>query len=395
MTARTKRTADPHRESTLPAEGGPTTVSPMATVLFAGGGTGGHIYPNAAIAERLRERRPDAALHFLVSDRPGDAQTMEKQGLAYTASPVRPLPSPTRPWRAFGFLSAWRRAVAQATELMRRESIGAVVATGGFVSGPAIVAAAKLGIPRGLVNLDAIPGKANRRLARLADPVYSTYETPVLPGAVRIGLPLRQVSTMQGTRDDALRQLGLDPDLEMLFVTGATHGAESVIRTMMALVADPERARRFEGWQVFHQCGTFDPARLSACYADAGVPAKVVAYCDVMGLAWGAADLVISRAGAGSVAEAWANASPTLFLPNPYHHDQHQRHNAQPLVDAGGAVIVDDLVDAERNVEAIGPTLLALMQDEARRASMRTALERTRPPDGAAVVAAWIDETLG
>jgi UDP-N-acetylglucosamine--N-acetylmuramyl-(pentapeptide) pyrophosphoryl-undecaprenol N-acetylglucosamine transferase len=367
----------------------------MTTVLFAGGGTGGHIYPNAAIVERLRERRPDVAVHFLVSDRPGDAQTMGKQGLAYTASPVQPLPPPTRPWRAIRFLATWRRALAQATELLRREEIGVVVATGGFVSGPAVVAAAKLGIPRALVNLDAIPGKANRRLARFADPVFSTYETPVLPGARRIGLPLRKVSTMQGSRSDALARLGLDPDLSVLFVTGATHGAESVIRTMMALVASPERARAFEGWQVFHQCGTFDPETLAAAYADAGVPAKVVAYCDVMGLAWGAADLVVSRAGAGSVAEAWANAAPTVFLPNPYHRDQHQRHNAQPLVDAGGAILLDDLVDAERNVEAIGPALFELMGDDERRTRMRAALEQTRPPDGAAVVASWIDETVG
>jgi UDP-N-acetylglucosamine--N-acetylmuramyl-(pentapeptide) pyrophosphoryl-undecaprenol N-acetylglucosamine transferase len=367
----------------------------MPTVLFAGGGTGGHIYPNTAIVERLRERRPDVAVHFLVSDRPGDAQTMKTHELAYTASPVQPLPPPTRPWRALGFLSSWRRALAQATELIRREDIGLVVATGGFVSGPAIMAAAKLKVPRALVNLDAIPGKANRRLVRFVEHVYSTYETPVLPGARRIGLPLRKVSTMQGTREDAFARLGLDPTRRMLFVTGATHGAESVIRTMMALVASPERAKAFEGWQVFHQCGTFDPKRLASCYDAAGVHAKVVAYCDAMGLAWGSADLAISRAGAGSVAEAWANAAPTIFLPNPYHRDQHQRHNAEPLADAGGALIVDDLVDAERNVETIGPILFALMQDEERRSAMRAALEKTRPPDGAAVVAAWIDETLG
>lgn len=365
-----------------------------ATVLFAGGGTGGHIYPNAAIVERLLQRRAELGIHFLVSNRPGDARTMDQHGLAYTASPVRPLPSPTRPWRAFGFLAAWRRAIAQATELMRTKSIAAVVATGGFVSGPAIVAAARLGIPRALVNLDAVPGKANRRLARLADPVYSTYETEILPGAQRIGLPLREVSLMRSSREDAMARLGLDPARRTLFVTGATHGAESVIRTMMALVAEAERAERFEGWQVFHQCGTFDPARLQASYDEAGVVAKVVAYCDCMGLAWGTADLVLSRAGAGSVAEAWANAAPTLFMPNPFHRDQHQRHNAQPLVDAGGAVMLEDLVDAERNVDAIGPTLFALMKDEARRASMKAALEHTRPPDGATVVAAWLDELL-
>jgi UDP-N-acetylglucosamine--N-acetylmuramyl-(pentapeptide) pyrophosphoryl-undecaprenol N-acetylglucosamine transferase len=367
-----------------------------ATILFAGGGTGGHIYPNVAIVERLAERAPHLRPHFLVSARPGDAATMKKLGYAFTPSPVLPLPSPKKPWRAVPFLLAWRRAIAEARELLERERIAAVVATGGFVSGPGIIAAKKAGLPRALVNLDAIPGKANRRLARECPRIFSAYESEDLPGAARIGLPLRAASTSTLSPSDARRalDLGLRPELPLLLVTGATHGAESIIKLMIAWVQSAARGG-LVGWQVLHQCGTWDPAALQKVYDDAGVPARVVAYLDAMGLAWRAADLAVARAGAGSVAEAWANATPTIFLPNPYHHDEHQRHNAAPMADAGGARIVKDRIDAQANLEQVVPVIADLLAEHDARDAMRTAAERTRPPDGAREVADWIADVAG
>ena len=99
------------------------------------------------------------------------------------------------------------------------------MATGGFVSGPAIVAAARLRLPRVLVNLDAVPGQANRRLAAISTKVFSTYASDLLPGAERIGLPLRRVSTTDATAADARAHFDLDPALPTIFITGATHGA--------------------------------------------------------------------------------------------------------------------------------------------------------------------------
>lgn len=361
------------------------------TILFAGGGTGGHIYPNVAIVERLAERAPKLRPHFLVSARPGDAATMTKLGFDFTPSPVLPLPSPKKPWTAVPFLLAWRRAIAEAGELLRRERIAAVVATGGFVSGPGIIAARKAGLPRALVNLDAIPGKANRRLARECPRIFTAYDSEHLPGATRVGLPLRaaSTSTLEPAQARTALELGLRADLPLLFVTGATHGAESIIKLMMAWLKSPARAQ-LSGWQVLHQCGTWDPAELQRAYDDAGIPARAVAYLDRMGLAWRAADLAIARAGAGSVAEAWANATPTVFLPNPYHHDEHQRHNAQPMADAAAARIVKDHVTPEVNLDVVVPRVAELLRDEATRASMRRAGEDTRPPDGAREVADWI-----
>jgi UDP-N-acetylglucosamine--N-acetylmuramyl-(pentapeptide) pyrophosphoryl-undecaprenol N-acetylglucosamine transferase len=361
------------------------------TVLFAGGGTGGHIYPNVAVVERLSA---EIAPHFLVSDRPGDARTMAALALPFTASPVRPLPSPRRPWLAVAFLLAWRRAVSQCRLLMAERRVAAVVATGGFVSGPALVAARELGIPRAMVNLDAIPGKANRRLHGACTAVFTAHPTTLLPGSRHVGLPLRRASIGTGDRGDARRRLGLDPDRPLLFVTGATHGAESLIKTMIALCDHPDRVDELSTWQVLHQTGTFDPAIPRAAYEGAHLRALVVPYLDRMGDAWHAADVAVSRAGAGSVAEAWANATPTVFLPNPYHADGHQRANADPLVAAGGAVLVTDHIDAERTLAELAPVLSRLVGDDARRAAMRDALARTRPPDGAEALAQWVRETI-
>jgi UDP-N-acetylglucosamine--N-acetylmuramyl-(pentapeptide) pyrophosphoryl-undecaprenol N-acetylglucosamine transferase len=141
-----------------------------------------------------------------------------------------------------------------------------------------------------------------------------------------------------------------------------------------------------------HLTGSGADAAVRAVYARAGVTAMVAAFLDEIGLAWGAADLAVSRAGANSVAEAAANAVPTVFLPYPFHRDLHQLHNAEPLASLGGAVIARDLVDPQRNLGGAGRTIAALLRDEPRRAAMRHALEAHRPDDAATLIATLLLE---
>lgn len=365
------------------------------TVAFAGGGTGGHIYPNVAISEALRSRRPELSSHFIVSRRPGDATTMNNLGVPWLATDAQPLPSLRKPMSAVRFATGLGRGTRAVAHLLRTHAVDAVVATGGFVCGPAVAAARMLGIPAVMVNLDAIPGAANRALVRVCTKVFSAYATPRLPGAQAVGLPLRAAAVSTLAAPAARRALGLAADRPCLFVTGATHGAESVIRACMAMVAQPGPVTdALASWQVLHQCGTFDVEAVAEAYRVAGVTAKVVDYLADMGNAYAAADLVLSRAGAGSVAEAWAGGCPTIFLPNPYHADQHQRHNAQPMVDGGGALMVTDHIEPTENARTLGPVLAALLSDSATRGSMRAAAVRSRPPDGAKVIATWLDEYL-
>ncbi|MEM7152151.1 MAG: glycosyltransferase [Myxococcota bacterium] len=368
--------------------------SAQPTVLLAGGGTGGHIYPNVGIVEALRAIRPEVRVRFLVSSRPGDAKIMNNLGEDWTPSPVRPLPTLRRPWEALPFARAWRRGTAQVRRLIAEHQIAAVVATGGFVSGPAIAVAASRGLPRAMVNLDGVPGAANRLLVRRCSQVFTAYPSPKLPQAEVIGLPLRTASVGAPERTEARRALDLPPERPLLFVTGATHGATSIIETMMALAKRDDFRRAVEPWQILHQCGTYDVAKLQRAYDDAGIQARAVDYLSAMGQAWAAADIALSRAGAGSVAEAWANATPTVFVPNPYHRDQHQRLNAEPMAEGGAALIRSDAIAPERNADDWGPVLRELLGDDERRDAMRRAGRDSCPPAGAAAVAQWIDRVL-
>ncbi len=151
-------------------------------------------------------------------------------------------------------------------------------------------------------------------------------------------------------------------------------------------------ASRFEAGPLSGMAGDpsegTGPESVRAAYKRAGVAAEVRAFFNHMGTAWGAATVAVSRSGAGSVGEAWAAKVPTLFMPYPYHRDQHQRLNAKPMEDAGACVIATDRIDPVKNAESAGAMLESLMTDEPRRAAISRALALLGPADGAARVAA-------
>ncbi len=262
-----------------------------------------------------------------------------------------------------------------------------MVAMGGFVAAPVVSAAKRNRSPVTLINLDDPPGKANRWIARRCDQVLSAIEVAGRPRFAErvVGMPIRSNAVASGTPQSSRVQLGLEPDLPTLLVTGASQGARS-INTLMTTMAAAE-PELFDGWQVLHLTGAGDEDQARTAWHAAGVIATVHPFLHGMGAAWGAADLAVSRAGASSVAEAWTNAVPTLFLPYPYHKDRHQHRNAAPMVATGGAVVETDRIEAESNVVAAGSTLRALMRDRPRLGSMRAALRARPAPDAARTIA--------
>jgi UDP-N-acetylglucosamine--N-acetylmuramyl-(pentapeptide) pyrophosphoryl-undecaprenol N-acetylglucosamine transferase len=358
-------------------------ISP--SILFAGGGSGGHIAPGLAIAERVRELEPGARLHFACSTRAIDATMLREAGESFTA--IDAAPPSLRPRGGLQFLRLYPRAKSQAARVLREHAISHVVALGGFIAAPVVAAASRRRIPITLVNLDNPPGRANRWIARRCDRVVSAVELPAWPGFAEcvVGMPIRRKCVADKDQAACRRSLGLDPGRPVLLVTGASQGATSINRMMIALAAN--QPGMFDKWQVLHLSGAGEDQALREAYEHAGIAAVVLPFSHRMGLAWGAAELAISRAGANSVAEVHANAVPTVFLPYPYHKDEHQRHNAEPLEMQGGAVICRDCVDAKANVKAIGPVLRELMADGARRGAMRESLKAAAPADGALRVA--------
>lgn len=359
-------------------------------IIFAGGGSGGHIFPALAIAEFTR---PEPAL-FVCSDRPLDSDLLRREGVEFRTVPAKPIS--LRPKGLWRFLRGWGPSVRIGRQLIREAKAKGqgvrVVATGGFVAAPIARAAKAEGVPLILVNLDAVPGKANRLIARHATRLISAV--PIVgPGANlawEVVPPIVRESTRTTlTPQECRRSLGLDPDLRTLLITGGSQGAVSLNRILIR--AAREHAAAFHGWQVIHQCGRAEEPEVRAAYQAAGIRAEVRAFFEQMGHAWRAADLAVSRAGAGGVAEAWAFGVPTIFLPNPYHRDEHQRHNAARLVKAGAALVLRDHIDSSLNNEAVD-ALATLMNDPARRANMRNSFRTLGPPDGAAAVARQVRE---
>ncbi len=369
---------------------------PTRTILFVGGGSGGHIYPNLAVAERLG---PDFRGHLVVSQRPLDTQIAEASGLDFTAIPAAPLS--VRPKAGLKCLREYRQGQAATAKLIRDTNAVAMIATGGFVSGPAVAAARKAAPGPGrllvaLVSLDAVPGRANRWAAKQATAVFSAFPTHAgakpLPNVEVIGFPLRRaaVAPPEVSPAEARQHFGLDPERQTLLIFAGSQGART-INQAMALWYESTDTPWPDDWQVLHVTGPGD--------ADTHVPesiGKAIPFCDRMDLAWRAASSggAVTRCGAGTVAEAWANAVPSVMLPYPFHKDEHQKHNAVPLVELGGAVVVKDLIDAPRNAMQLGEVFASVFANDAKRETMRDAMLDHPPQDGAQRLADWVAAQL-
>lgn len=364
------------------------------TVVFAGGGTGGHLSPGLAVAEELASHSPGLRRVFACSTRPIDAFMLGPAGAGERFEPIDASVFSARPAALWRFLRGWSGAVRQSRALLEREKASVVVALGGFVAAPVVRAARSLGIPAVLLNLDVVPGKSNRLVARWCRQVISTCPTPTLPlfASRIIPMPLRRstLASTFGGRAGCRARLGFDaePHTPVLLITGASQGAASINDLMIMLAR--EQADVLRGWQIYHLTGHGREGDVSAAYEQAGIAARVQPFQSSMGLAWGAADLAISRAGANSVAEIAANAVPTLFLPYPHHRDQHQRFNAAELVEMGGALCVEDHIDAATNLRKHGDLIRSLLSNATRRESMRKVLEASRPENGAAIMARMV-----
>eukprot|EP00752_Nemacystus_decipiens_P013789 g12242.t1 len=368
-------------------------VPDTPTILFVGGGSGGHIYPNVAVAERLAELGVGIDARFVVSERAIDDSILKKLDLRGHA--ISALPLALKPRGFLKFFKAFKEAEAQTFELIRATNAKAMLATGGFVSGPALKAASRAGIPNAMANLDAVPGKSNRFTARYASDLFSAYETTKLGKAQQIGVPLRSSVINHVSAEQARLSLGLDPDLNTLLVFGGSQGGGTVNKAMAELVSRATVGDLFEGWQIMHMTGEQDLGVVKKAYERQGIPGRVEPFCTEMGRAWGSATLAVCRAGAGTVAESWANAVPCLYMPYPFHKDEHQRLNAAPVVNRGGGMLLKDRVEKHDNVaELMGP-LRDLMKNTLRREQMRKALEESRPADGATTLAEWLITVLG
>ncbi len=356
--------------------------------FFAGGGTGGHIYPAIAVAERISQLEPTARIHFLCSSRPIDGQILGKAGFQFTALPAQGFS--VRPRQLVGFVGSFWRSYKIARALIASSDDPVVVGVGGFAAAPAALAAYRLKVPLGLINVDIVPGKANRFIAGWADAIFVQFEDTREAFAkcrdrVRVvGCPLRtDFDDPQPGR--ARGQLGLDPSRRMLLITGASSGAQNINQAICELL--PKLDSLADTWQVVHLTGARNLDQVTQCYQQAKIPHKVVGYYDHMADLYAAADLVIGRSGAVSVAEYAASGAASICMPYPYHKDRHQYRNAGKLVEVGAAIIVDDVPDMTDRVEWLWEELEDLMRHDDKRREMSQACRQVARPDAAVQIA--------
>ena len=358
--------------------------------IFAGGGTGGHLYPGLAVAVALRKLRPKARITFLTTNRPLDRQLLGKTDFEQVEQGV--LPFTLNPIRVPRFLWRWYSQLNISKELIAKWQPKAVLGLGGYAAGPAVVTARELGIKAGVLNPDAIPGRANRFLAKRAQLVIPQWNAssryfPEGTSFAVWGCPIRPEFSSPIERAIARGHFGLETNRPVLLVTGASQGARTLNRVIENVW--PDFVRAHPEWQLLHLTGGPDEAEARASYERAGASAVVLAFTHEMWMAIAAADAVVSRAGASTLAELTALGRPSVLLPYPYHRDRHQHANAQVLVEAGAAILIEDRLEPELNRGPMTAALAKLADGEARAAMARGALT-LRKADAAERVAEWM-----
>ncbi len=308
--------------------------------VVAGGGTGGHVVPAIALAEQIRKRGEDVLM--IGAERGLETRLVPEAGFDLLALPAQPIygRSLTAQLRT---VPATGKACWSAWRAMGDFRADFAISVGGYASVPAALAAALRQIPLAIVEPNAIPGRANRAMARLAKLIFVQFEraTAVFAEAgaadrVRdTGVPLREKLT--ATFGGARARRDAKPPFRLL-VAGGSQGARQINNAMIEAAErlDPSRI------EIFHQAGAADRERTQAAYRAAGLKAEVVAFEPDMPARYQWADLALCRAGALTVAELALAGLPALLVPYPFAADDHQTANAAALVAAGAARVLDE-----------------------------------------------------
>ena len=335
--------------------------------MIAGGGTGGHLFPALAVADELRSRHPDARITFVGSRRGLERSLVPSAGYPLWSLRLGGIKGKSLLGRLNSAVAAgW--AVLRCAAWMARRRPDLEIGVGGYASGPATLAAQKLGVPTMVLEQNHFPGATNRWLASRVDAVCVPSEAAAsrLTGnCIVTGNPVRREFTEIG--DPPSR-----PELSLL-VFGGSRGARSINRAMIDAVA--ELGRIDPPPRIVHQTGKEDESEVAAACASYPGDYEVRAFLEDMPARFSAADVVICRSGATTVAELAAAGRPAVLVPFPHATDDHQTHNARALEESGAAVLVPDReLDGARLVAEV--RTLTSQRDRLRdmgRAARRTA----------------------
>jgi len=349
-------------------------------VAFAGGGTGGHLFPGLALAEELRRRAPEARLMFLCTDRDGAYGGLDAPWLEVAVLPGRHRGS--LPVRVASLLPA----AAGAMQVLLRFRPHVVVGCGGYGSLAPVLCARALRIPSLLLEQNVVPGRANRLLQIFASELACQWEE-ALPffryrhKARVTGNPVT-ARVRRHDRAKAAAALDLDPAAPTLLVMGGSQGATPL--NNLVVEALPHLAQAHTALQFVHLTGATDCDRVRAAYESHGMRATVRAFLRDVSLAFSACDLALARAGGTSIAESTALGIPSLLVPLPCAVDNHQFLNARVLEYHGAGVLLDQKT---LSPERLATEVAELLGNKLRLGYMASRSRRVGVPRAASVVA--------
>lgn len=360
-------------------------------IVFAGGGTGGHIYPAIAMADTLRTQ---AQITFF-----GSADRLESQIVPAAGYPLATVASQPLQRKAsletLVTLASNIAGVVQALRLLTQVRPDFVIATGGYVCFPVIVAArllrtfGRLHAPLVLLEPNARAGLTNRILAPLVDEVWGAYAVPdpvFSRKYVHTGIPVRRSILQRTNRIEAARRLGLDPQRRTILAMGGSQGARSINEAVAGLITRRALPPR---WQLLHVSGKRD---FEYMQAEEQTPfgenrVTLLPYLADLADAYSVSDLVIGRSGASTLGELAAVGLPSILVPYPFAAEDHQTRNALEFVEHGAAVLLED---RELSPDTLWWTLSKAMEPQ-RLAQMRAAARSLAPGDPIGAILARID----
>jgi UDP-N-acetylglucosamine--N-acetylmuramyl-(pentapeptide) pyrophosphoryl-undecaprenol N-acetylglucosamine transferase len=351
----------------------------LKSVVFAGGGTGGHLYPGLAVADALRPL--GVASTFVGTSRGIEATAVPEAGYPLRFIHARGLSR--KPKETARAVTSLLLGCLESYRLLGKVRPQLVVATGGYVCAPVLVGAFLRRIPSLVLEQNAFPGKTNRLLARLAKRICLSYPDSLryFPAkrCVITGNPVRR-EILEADRSSARARLGLTDERPTVLVTGASQGARSLNEGVLAALP----LWRDQPWHILHLSGpkSFQDilSRARAILGPAGqvtLDYRCMGFSHDMASLYAASDLVVCRAGATTLAEVTGRGLPSVLVPYPFAAGNHQEKNAQSLVAAGAAEMIKD----EAAVAALGPAVGALMADLPRLSAFGQASRALGKPD--------------
>lgn len=313
-------------------------------IIISGGGTGGHIFPAVAIANAIKSLRPDAELLFVGAEGRMEMQRVPAAGYKIIGLPVAGFDR-KRIWRNVGVIIKLMRSQSRAKMIVRQFRPDAAVGVGGYASGPTLKVAQRLGVPTLIQEQNSYAGVTNKLLAKNADRICVAYSgmERFFPQEkiILTGNPVRQgLTETDMSREEAVRSFGLDPKKRSVLVVGGSLGARTINNCMMHGLSRIKES----GVQFIWQTGKIyiDEARAAVAAAGELPMLHVTDFISDMKAAYRAADLVVSRAGAGSISELCLLAKPVILVPSPNVAEDHQTKNALALVEKDAALWVKD-----------------------------------------------------